>query len=174
MKDRTPAIDPGASSDLAFTVDACPVAQPRARHGRLPNGAPVTYEAPKAHPIHVFKLAVQAAARAAMAGSPAPLYGPGEAVRLWLYFCLPRPAKYDAFCGRGKDRRHKYPADALPHTAKPDADNLAKAAKDALKGIVWHDDSQVYRMVVTKEHVARGGLPGLTVLTRAGEKGVTR
>jgi Holliday junction resolvase RusA-like endonuclease len=29
------------------------------------------------------------------------------------------------------------------HTGKPDVDNLAKALYDALKGIVWRDDSQI-------------------------------
>jgi len=29
------------------------------------------------------------------------------------------------------------------HTKKPDVDNLAKAVKDALRGIVYHDDSQI-------------------------------
>ena len=31
----------------------------------------------------------------------------------------------------------------LHPTGKPDADNVEKAIKDALNGIVWHDDSQV-------------------------------
>lgn len=30
----------------------------------------------------------------------------------------------------------------LPHTKRPDLDNLHKAAKDALKGRVWRDDAQ--------------------------------
>lgn len=35
-------------------------------------------------------------------------------------------------------------------TTKPDADNLAKGIKDALKGIIWNDDAQVVRLVVEK------------------------
>jgi len=29
------------------------------------------------------------------------------------------------------------------HTKRPDIDNLAKAVKDAMKGVVYHDDSQI-------------------------------
>lgn len=38
------------------------------------------------------------------------------------------------------------------HTQKPDSDNLAKAVLDALTQCgVWHDDSQVARLVVLKK-----------------------
>jgi len=30
------------------------------------------------------------------------------------------------------------------HTQKPDADNLLKLVKDALTGVAWHDDAQVF------------------------------
>lgn len=29
------------------------------------------------------------------------------------------------------------------HTKRPDIDNLAKAVKDALRGVIYHDDSQI-------------------------------
>lgn len=32
---------------------------------------------------------------------------------------------------------------SVPHTKKPDLDNLIKFAKDCLNGVAWHDDSQV-------------------------------
>lgn len=35
-------------------------------------------------------------------------------------------------------------------TVKPDLTNLVKATEDALKGIVWHDDSQVVGMQLAK------------------------
>jgi Holliday junction resolvase RusA-like endonuclease len=34
--------------------------------------------------------------------------------------------------------------------SKVDVDNLAKMVLDAAKGIVWHDDHQVHRLVVVK------------------------
>jgi len=41
---------------------------------------------------------------------------------------------------------------AVCHTAKPDADNLVKAAKDAMNGIVWLDDSQVVEFSAAKRY----------------------
>jgi Holliday junction resolvase RusA-like endonuclease len=46
-------------------------------------------------------------------------------------------------------------------TGKPDCDNLAKAVCDAANGLLWHDDSQIVALSVSK---AYGGKPG-TVLT---------
>ena len=37
-----------------------------------------------------------------------------------------------------------------PHTQKPDLDNVAKAAKDGLNRIAWHDDSQVAALSMRK------------------------
>ena len=34
--------------------------------------------------------------------------------------------------------------DAVPHTSRPDLDNLIKGTKDSLKGVLWNDDAQVY------------------------------
>lgn len=56
----------------------------------------------------------------------------------------------------------KYPAkaaaaergDILPVT-KPDADNYLKGVKDALKGVIWKDDSQVVDAFVRKRYSAR-------------------
>lgn len=50
-------------------------------------------------------------------------------VVLDLYFYLPRPKSLP------KKIRH--------HIKKPDRDNLEKGVKDALKGLLWRDDSQV-------------------------------
>lgn len=36
------------------------------------------------------------------------------------------------------------------HTSKPDADNILKAVKDAMNGVVWLDDSQVVTASATK------------------------
>jgi len=38
------------------------------------------------------------------------------------------------------------------HTKKPDIDNLAKAVKDALKGIIYHDDSQIVEAHLFKRY----------------------
>lgn len=54
-------------------------------------------------------------------------------------------------------------AAALWHTGKPDADNIGKIAKDALKNVVWRDDAQVASLHVWKKY---GPIPGLTIHIR--------
>lgn len=42
------------------------------------------------------------------------------------------------------------PADELPHTKRPDLDNLCKAILDAANGILWADDTQVAELEASK------------------------
>lgn len=42
------------------------------------------------------------------------------------------------------------------HTKKPDLDKLIRAAKDALTGVAWLDDSQVVHVVARKLYCAAG------------------
>ncbi len=74
-------------------------------------------------------------------------------VVLVVAFYLPRPkalAKKDA-----------------PMTKRPDVDKLARSVKDALTGVVWHDDSQVTDLHVTKQYAERdGGVPRAEVTVR--------
>jgi Holliday junction resolvase RusA-like endonuclease len=37
-------------------------------------------------------------------------------------------------------------------TTKPDVDNYAKGVKDALRGVIWTDDSRVVRLVAEKKY----------------------
>ena len=48
----------------------------------------------------------------------------------------------------------------IPHTGKPDVDNVVKAAMDALNGIVYLDDAQVYWI---KAHKIWGTRPSVRV-----------
>jgi Holliday junction resolvase RusA-like endonuclease len=50
----------------------------------------------------------------------------------------------------GKTKKALAMAGALRPITKPDVDNLAKGIKDALKGIIWRDDSQVVDLHVQK------------------------
>lgn len=52
----------------------------------------------------------------------------------------------------GQKRRAKALAGDIGHTTRPDADNAAKAALDALSGIVYRDDSQVTDLIVRKRY----------------------
>jgi crossover junction endodeoxyribonuclease RusA len=58
-------------------------------------------------------------------------------VRIRLRFNLPRPKSLSAKVSR-------------PHTKRPDVDKLARAVLDALTGVLFKDDSQVYYLTATK------------------------
>lgn len=91
-----------------------------------------------------WKLAIQQAVFS-LAERPTQASGP-VALELRCYF--PRPKSHH--------RKASYLEPLKPtapryHTAKPDADNIAKAAADALTGVgLWHDDAQVTELVVSK------------------------
>lgn len=72
---------------------------------------------------------------------PAPVEGP---LLLTLEFYLPRPVSL--------------PKKELHHTKRPDLDNLAKAIKDALKGTIYRDDSQITDIVACKRYSPAPGV----------------
>ena len=85
-----------------------------------------------------------------------PLDGP---VDVTLAFRLPRP--------KGHYRTGKHAGELRPTappkpTGKPDLDKLTRAVLDALTGLVWGDDSQVVRLIVSK-HYADDAPAGLDV-----------
>jgi Holliday junction resolvase RusA-like endonuclease len=96
----------------------------------------------KAHPIVAFKNAVRAAAR-----------GQGfqgenlidSALRVDCCFVFPRPQRL---------LRKNDPKGRIPHTIKPDRDNLDKAVLDSLTGLVWVDDCQASTGLVEKYYAA--------------------
>lgn len=132
---------------ISIIVPAVPVAQPRPRatmrHGG--KGArihevthiknPVTGER-KPHPIAAFKATVRMAFQEAYTGRP--LEGP---LRVDLTCVMPRP-KSMIWKTRAMPR--------IPHTGKPDRDNLDKSVLDALKSLAWVDDCQVCQGEIQK------------------------
>ena len=86
----------------------------------------------------------------------------GKAVSLVLKFYLPRPKSHYGKYGI------KEKCLLLYHTSKPDLDNMVKAVKDALKGIVWHDDSQVYHTIATKTYTGNEPLVQISVGSEEG------
>lgn len=58
-------------------------------------------------------------------------------VRLDVVFFFSIPSSWPAWKQAAAQERY------IAHTVKPDKDNLEKAIKDALNGIVWVDDAQV-------------------------------
>lgn len=116
---------------IQFTIPTIPVAQPRQRHRVIAAGPRqfVQNYTPAKHPVNAFKAAAQLAASQHVT---APLDGP---LSMWVTFVFPRPAS---------KIRKRGPNPRYPHTSRPDLDNLCKSLKDALKGIAWRDDAQVW------------------------------
>jgi len=131
---------------VVFEIPGTPIAQPR--HKITARGKFAHAYIPKSHAIHEHK---QAARNAAMlewvdpeTGRPLP--PTDKPVRMCFMFVMPRP----------KDKCWKTrPTPRYPHTGKPDTDNLVKGLKDALEGILYHNDSQVYAEFARK-YVASG------------------
>lgn len=62
------------------------------------------------------------------------------AVYVTITFLLPRPKST--------------PGKVQHHTKKPDLDKLARGSLDAMKGVLWRDDSQVVDLHVLKHYAA--------------------
>ncbi len=86
---------------------------------------------------------------AAQIVAQSPRYIADAAIDLSVWFDLPRPKTL--------------PKRVTEHTKKPDLDNLVKGVKDALKGLVWRDDSQVVRITAVKQY---GHEPGVQIIVK--------
>lgn len=81
-----------------------------------------------------------------------PITGP---IKLDLIFILPRP-KYLL--------RKSDPDGWIPHTKRPDRDNLVKGTQDGLTASgFWLDDSQIFDGRTVKYYAERGGDPRIIV-----------
>jgi Holliday junction resolvase RusA-like endonuclease len=69
-----------------------------------------------------------------------PLEGP-VSVCVYAYFLPPK-----CFKPKGK----YVDTESVPHTKRPDSDNICKSIFDAGNGVIWRDDSQIYQMHVFK------------------------
>ena len=142
---------------LTFTVQAVPVAQPRQRHTIMNTGPHkfIKNYIPGNHPVVDYKNFVRMEARRALArqSAVAKAYFRTEPLTVDLRFYLPRP--------KSKSGR-KWP-DILPHTGRPDIDNLFKSTVDALTGIIWNDDKQIYKTSLMKFYHPRDKSPCVVV-----------
>lgn len=89
-----------------------------------------------------YEAALKATARAQCGAKPLPL-----PVLLKIRFIMPVP---------------KNPVRTW-HTVKPDLDNMIKAICDALNGVVWIDDSQVYAVDAAKLYDLTNPTPRIEV-----------
>lgn len=144
MPKRTTPTPTTLTIRTCFTVPTVPVAQPRQRH-RIVQGHNgrmfASNYTPKNDPVNAFKAAIQLAAADVLGGPPT-----DSPVVVTLTCVMPRP--------KGKVWKTK-PMPRYPHTSKPDAENIGKAVLDALTGLAWRDDSQVYSLLIEK-YVAAG------------------
>lgn len=85
------------------------------------------------------KQAIQWAYKAAAKGVTFCHPKPAVALNILAVFPLPQTIR------KGDGRRM-----GSPHISTPDADNIAKLVKDALNGIAYDDDAQVYSLTVRK------------------------
>lgn len=122
---------------ITIEITGHPVAKGRGRVGKLANGRPTVFTPTK---TRKWESDARLMARRAMAGKP-PISGP---VRCSIRAFFTPPTSWPAW------KREAAIAGRVAHTAKPDADNITKAAKDALNGIVWLDDAQVVQSWVSK------------------------
>jgi Holliday junction resolvase RusA-like endonuclease len=125
-----------------FTILGDPRPQGRPRFTRI-DGFVKAYD-PKESREYKQTLAAQLAAQ-----SPE-FIEQGKAVSIYVEFIFARPKSL--------------PKRVEDHVKKPDLDNLIKALKDAAKGILWHDDSQVVQLSARKVY---GATPMTVIEVRA-------
>jgi Holliday junction resolvase RusA-like endonuclease len=92
-----------------------------------------------------YETALAWAAKAAMRSNP-PLGGP---VVVWIEAYFPVPQSWS------RPKRDAGLAGVIRPTGKPDFDNVAKIACDALKGIAWTDDSRIVEAHIVKKYSER-------------------
>jgi Holliday junction resolvase RusA-like endonuclease len=73
-------------------------------------------------------------------------------VKLDLIIGMPVPASWPSWKSTAALNGEIVP------TTKPDADNVAKAIKDALNGVCWYDDAQVVLLSVQKIYTQTPGV----------------
>lgn len=129
-------------------------------HGRpVPQGSVVAHVRGGKASIHyasgsglaVWRNMVSAAARDAWKGD---VYG--GPIRIFLTFRMSRPRSHY----RNLQGEIRYAARGELPIVAPDLDKLVRAILDALTGIVYRDDAQVWSVVATKQY---GESPGVDI-----------
>lgn len=108
-----------------------------------------------------WRMNVAFGAQAALAGRP---WDQSRAIRLDCTFYFARPKSH---YGTGKNANVVKDASPRAHTTKPDRDKLLRAVQDALTGVMYRDDSQVYAGNTLKLYCGEGQGPGVAVTVTA-------
>jgi len=134
---------------VTFKVDGTPVPKGRARYARRGNFIS-TYTPEK---TRTYETLIKDSAIEAM-GSSEPLETP---VSLYLYIRVPIPKSCT------KKRLEAIDNGSEKPTKKPDASNILKSVEDGMNGVVYHDDSQIINIHVTKVY---SSLPGVDICVK--------
>ena len=134
---------------VTFKVDATPVPKGRARYVRRGNYIS-TYTPEK---TRTYETLIKEAAREAM-GASEPLETP---VSLYLYIRVPIPKSCT------KKRLEAISDGSEKPSKKPDASNILKSVEDGMNGVVYHDDSQIINLHVSKVY---SSLPGVDICVK--------
>lgn len=129
------------------------------RNGVLTGKVAVTDDCKTSRP---WKSAVSHEAAAAMRATAEAGLLKG-AVEMETHFTMPRAKGHFR---TGANAHLLRPSAPKFHVIKPDALKLARAAEDALTGIVYQDDAQVVRHVITKSFSAAGEPIGCVINVR--------
>lgn len=119
---------------LSFTIDGAPVAKARPRFTKT--GAAYTQKKTKD--------AETAVCLAFVRRFGLPDKTPSLPVALEVTAFMPIPK------GTSKKKKALMDGQKIPHTKRPDFDNLAKLVCDALNGVAWEDDGCIWSACVKK------------------------
>ncbi len=136
---------------LAFTVEGVPkpLARPRFSAGHVYN--------PSAQDLKRFR-------KAAAPSCPFP-EPPGGPLEVTVEFVMVRPQSHRRANGQLK------PSAPPTHQSTPDVDNLSKLVLDALNGLFYADDRQIWGLSARKRYAAPGELAATHVSMRYGLEG---
>lgn len=76
------------------------------------------------------------------------------ALKLDIVFIMPRPKHH---YGTGRNAGILKPSAPRYHTTEPDSTKLTRSTEDALKGIIWRDDSLVAKQSIEKIYGEKPG-----------------
>ena len=123
---------------ISFKVPGVPAAKGRPKF-RVIKGHAMAYTPAK---TKWAEQSVLDAFKAAYPSFKSPLEGP---IVLTAKFYMPVPASLSK-----KKKESMY---GKPHVIRPDTDNLLKTVCDALNGVVWKDDSQIFSVSSGKMYI---------------------
>ena len=81
-------------------------------------------------------------------------------ISMFVRFYFPRPKSHFR---TGKNSHLLSDRAPIYHVGKPDVDKLGRAILDALTGVVYHDDSQVFQLELMKVYVVEKQKPGAKI-----------